>query len=134
MCFSKNSNPYFFREFIRELSRDLKQKPKQSLSGSDKNKTKVTGGVLSLLSKMSGVRGSFIMTIDYITILFSWLQITKQQLLQQPQQQQHHWTMCQLSHKIKLQPVTQTPLLMRYWSNIYCLCFIKLIAPDPLNN
>ena len=31
---SKNSNYYFYREFIRELSKDLKQKPKQSLSGS----------------------------------------------------------------------------------------------------
>ena len=25
---------YFYREFIRELAKDLKQKPKQSLSGS----------------------------------------------------------------------------------------------------
>ena len=31
---SKNSNYYFYREFIRELAKDLKQKPKQSLSGS----------------------------------------------------------------------------------------------------
>eukprot|EP00092_Neocalanus_flemingeri_P010764 GFUD01011593.1.p1 GENE.GFUD01011593.1~~GFUD01011593.1.p1 ORF type:complete len:526 (+),score=111.55 GFUD01011593.1:72-1649(+) len=29
---SKNSNPYFYREFIRELAKDLKQKPKTSLS------------------------------------------------------------------------------------------------------
>jgi len=35
---SKNSNYYFYREFIRELSKDLKQKPKQSLSGSSGRK------------------------------------------------------------------------------------------------
>ena len=29
---SKNCNPYFFREFIKELSRDLKAKPKKSRS------------------------------------------------------------------------------------------------------
>ena len=29
---SKNSNYYFYREFIRDLAKDLKQKPKQSLS------------------------------------------------------------------------------------------------------
>lgn len=31
---SKNTNPYFYREFIRELARDLKQRPKRSKSKS----------------------------------------------------------------------------------------------------
>ena len=29
---SKNCNPYFYREFIRELARDLRTKPKKSQS------------------------------------------------------------------------------------------------------
>ena len=63
--FSKNCNSYFYREFIRELSRDLKAKPKQSLSGGAKgtvSKTTTTttssqqqtnNRVLSLLSRVS---------------------------------------------------------------------------------
>lgn len=54
---SKNCNPYFYREFIRELSRDLKQKPKQSLSGSGKQNCnqagKANNNILSLLGSLS---------------------------------------------------------------------------------
>ena len=57
--YSKNCNQYFYREFIRELSRDLKQKPKQSLSGSGKPKTnniaqqQTNNNIISLLGKLS---------------------------------------------------------------------------------
>jgi len=54
---SKNSNPYFYREFIRELAKDLKQKPKQSLSANAGNvpqtvkaQQKSNNRVLSMLS------------------------------------------------------------------------------------
>jgi len=54
---SKNSNYYFYREFIRELAKDLKQKPKQSLSGSSGRRNqnvidqqKRNNKVLSMLS------------------------------------------------------------------------------------
>ena len=62
--FSKNCNSYFYREFIRELSRDLKAKPKQSLSGGAKgggsnttrsatSQQQTNNRVISLLSRMS---------------------------------------------------------------------------------
>ena len=35
---SKNCNPYFFREFIKELSRDLRAKPKKSRSEASSSK------------------------------------------------------------------------------------------------
>jgi len=52
---SKNSNSYFYREFIRELAKDLKQKPKQSLSAasgkSQQNQQSSSNNkVLSMLS------------------------------------------------------------------------------------
>ena len=52
--FSKNSSSYFFREFIRELSRDLKQKPKQSMSnnsGRQRSGVFQTNSILSALGK-----------------------------------------------------------------------------------
>ena len=62
--FSKNCNSYFYREFIRELSRDLKAKPKQSLSGGAKgggsnttrsatSQQQTNNRVISLLSRIS---------------------------------------------------------------------------------
>ena len=54
---SKNSNPYFFREFIRELSRDLKQKPKQSLSGNS-GRGKSTFRTSNMLAALAGKKHS----------------------------------------------------------------------------
>ena len=59
-CNSKNCNSYFFREFIRELSRELTAKPKQSLSSGQKgtsntasspSQQQTSNRVLSLLSR-----------------------------------------------------------------------------------
>merc|ERR1712149_15234 len=33
---SKNCNPYFFREFVRELARELRVKPKKTKDGKEK--------------------------------------------------------------------------------------------------
>ena len=38
---SKNCNPYFFREFIKELSHDLRAKPKKSRSEASSSKPHV---------------------------------------------------------------------------------------------
>ena len=38
---SKNCNPYFFREFIKELSHDLRAKPKKSRSEASSSKSHV---------------------------------------------------------------------------------------------
>ena len=35
----KNCNPYFFREFIKELARDLKRKPKETKKTSKDSST-----------------------------------------------------------------------------------------------
>ena len=62
---SKNCNPYFYREFIRELSRELTTKPKQSLSGGQKTATapssqqQTNNRVLSLLSRAATQNNTF---------------------------------------------------------------------------
>merc|ERR1712062_879732 len=38
---SKNCNPYFYREFIRELARDLRTKPKKSQSSDGRLKKEI---------------------------------------------------------------------------------------------
>jgi len=59
---SKNSNPYFFRDFIRSLSRNLEQKPKQSLSGSsnksNKKQQQANNNILALMNRLSPNKNS----------------------------------------------------------------------------